>query len=102
MCKIIKRYRMSEEKGINALAPGRRGRREGEDRSLSPEQEVHIQRLICEKRPEQLKMEFALWNRAAVMQLIERECEITLSVRGVGNYLKRWGFTPQKPIKKSL
>ena len=22
-------------------------------------------------------------------------------MRGVGNYLKRWGFTPQKPIKKA-
>jgi hypothetical protein len=46
-------------------------------------------------------MEFALWNRAAVMQLIEREYGIKLSVRGVGNYLSRWGFTPQKPIKKA-
>ena len=35
------------------------------------------------------------------MQLIERECGIKLSVRGVGNYLNRWGFTPQKPIKKA-
>jgi hypothetical protein len=35
------------------------------------------------------------------MQLIERECAITLSVRGVGNYLRRWGFIPQKPIKKA-
>lgn len=46
-------------------------------------------------------MEFALWNRAAVMQLIERKYGIKLSVRGVGNYLSRWGFTPQKPIKKA-
>lgn len=46
-------------------------------------------------------MDFALWNRAAVMQLIERTYGITLSVRGVGNYLSRWGFTPQKPIKKT-
>ena len=40
------------------------------------------------------------------MQLIERECGIALSVRGVGNYFKRWGersegSTPQKPIKKA-
>ena len=35
------------------------------------------------------------------MQLIECECSIKLSVRGVGNYLRRWGFTPQKPIKKA-
>ena len=46
-------------------------------------------------------MDFALWNRAAVGVLIEREHGITLSVRAVGNYLKRWGFTPQRPIKKA-
>lgn len=97
VCNIVNRYRASEASGVTALAPARRGRRAVEDRSLSAEQETLIQRLICEKRPEQLKMEFALWSRAAVMQLIERECGITLSVRGVGNYLKRWGFTPQKP-----
>jgi len=101
VCNIVKRYRENEGKGVAALAPARRGRREGEDRALSAEQESMVQRLICEKRPEQMKMEFALWNRAAVMQLIERECGINLSVRGVGNYLKRWGFTPQKPIKKA-
>lgn len=101
VCQIVKRYRADESRGIKALAPGVRGRRTGDARALTAEQEAHIQRLICEQRPEQLKMEFALWNRAAVMQLVERECGIKLSVRGVGNYLKRWGYTPQKPIKKA-
>lgn len=101
VCSIIKRYRLSEDQGVSALAPARRGRREGESRTLTSEQESLIQKLICEKRPEQLKMVFALWSRAAVMQLVERECGIKLSVRGIGNYLKRWGFTPQKPIKKA-
>jgi hypothetical protein len=78
-----------------------RGKKPGGGRMLSEEQERAVQQIICDKRPEQLKMEFALWNRAAVMQLIERECGIKLTVRGVGNYLKRWGFTPQKPIKKA-
>ena len=82
-----------------ALKPTSRGRESGESRTLAAEQEAAIRRLVCDKRPEQLKMEFALWNRAAVMQLIKRECGLNLSVRGVGNYLKRWSFTPQKPIK---
>ncbi len=56
---------------------------------------------ICDKRPEQLKMEFALWSRGAVMQLIEREFGIKLSVRTTGQYLRRWDFTPQKPIKRA-
>ncbi len=89
---------MSEAKSISALAPARRGRGEGESRTLTPEQEARIQRLISENRPEQLKMVFALWSRAALKQLVERECGIKLSI---GNYLKHWGFTPQKPIKKA-
>ena len=94
----INRYKTE---GTASLKPAIRGKKNGSGRVLSEEQEANVRQIICDKRPEQLKMEFALWNRAAVMQLIERECGIKLSVRGVGNYLKRWGFTPQKPIKKA-
>ena len=87
--------------GLTAIKPSQRGKAPGTGRVLSEAQEWDIQRIICDNRPEQLKMDFALWNRAAVMQLIERECGITLSVRGVGTYLARWGFTPQKPIKRA-
>lgn len=90
-----------ERGGMAALKPAGRGKKGGEGRSLTPEQEAHIRRLICDKRPEQLKMDFALWTRPAVGVLITRECGMTLSVRAVGNYLKRWGFTPQKPIKRA-
>lgn len=90
-----------EAGGMAAIKPATRGKRAGQGRTLTEEQERCIRQIICDKRPEQLKMEFALWSRAAVMQLIEQECGIKLSVRGVGNYLSRWGFTPQKPIKKA-
>ena len=90
-----------EAGGMAALKPKPRGKKSGEGRILTPDQEAHIQKLIAEKRPEQLKMEFALWTRAAVGQLIEAEFKIKLSVRGVGKYLKRWGFTPQKPIRRA-
>jgi transposase len=51
-------------------------------------------RMISDKRPEQLKLDFALWTWAAVMLLIERECGVRLPVRSVGQYLQRCGFTP--------
>ena len=92
---------LHEQDGAASLRPGKRGRKSGDGRSLSDEQAQSIQQLICDKRPEQLKMDFALWNRAAVGVLIEREYGIVLSVRAVGNYLNRWGFTPQKSIKKA-
>lgn len=92
---------MYEAGGYAALKPTPRGRKSGEGRVLTAKQEAVIQRTICDKRPEQLKMEFALWSRAAVMQIIERQFGVRLAVRTVGDYLKRWGFTPQKPIKKA-
>jgi transposase len=46
-------------------------------------------------------MDFFLWSRAAVMQLMEQECGLSLGLRTVGKYLARWGFTPQKPIKRA-
>ena len=71
--------------GVGHLKPAARGKKPGSGRMLSNLQESAVRQVICDKRPEQLKMEFALWNRAAVMQLIERECGVKLSVRGVGN-----------------
>ena len=89
------------EGGAAALKPACRGRMPGDGRRLNAEQEEAIRRTICDKRPEQLKMEFALWTRGAVMLLIEQEYGVKLSIRAVGDYLKRWGFTPQKPIKRA-
>lgn len=90
-----------ESGGWTNVRPTRRGRIKGDGRVLSAAQEEAIQRMIIDKRPEQLKMDFSLWSRAAVAQLIEQEFGIKLQVRSIGKYLSRWGFTPQKPIKRA-
>jgi transposase len=89
------------EGGWAAIQPAARGRRAGDGRLLSAEQEASVRRTICDKRPEQMKMEFALWTRGALMQFIERGFGVRLSIRATGEYLRRWGFTPQKPIKRA-
>ena len=60
-----------------------------------------LRKQIAEKNPEQLKMPFALWTREAVGQLITEHTGKLLDLRQVGRYLKRWGFTPQRPIKQA-
>lgn len=97
-CKIIDRF---NEGGMTSLAPRTRGRRTGDKRALTEEQEARVRTMICDHRPEQLRMDFALWSRPAVCELIQRECGVSLHVRSVGKYLTRWGFTPQKPIKRA-
>src|SRR5574343_289432 len=84
-----------------AVEGGKRGTEVGERRTLSAEQEWVVQELISEKMPDQLKLSFALWTRAAVRELIHRRFKIEMPIRTVGEYLKRWGFPPQKPMKKA-
>jgi transposase len=91
--------RAYEEKGAAALKVGKSGRPKGFGRSLTPAQETAIQKKICDHTPDQLKLAFALWTRRAVQQLIKQMFLLTMPIRTVGEYLDRWGFTPQKPLK---
>jgi transposase len=68
---------------------------------LTKAQENKIKKTMLEKYPDQLKFDFALWTRGAVKMLIMKLFSIDMPVRTVGQYLQRWNFTPQKPIKHS-
>jgi transposase len=85
--------------GESSLKSKRRGRRTGDFRHLTQKQENRIRSKIIDRRPDQLKLDFALWTREAVRQLIKKEVDLDMPIRTVGEYLKRWGFTPQKPVK---
>ena len=93
--------RRHESGGPQALKDAPGGRKTGEQRLLSAAQEKVMRQFIVDKTPEQMKMPYALWSRAAVARLIYERLDIWLSVRTVGLYLRRWGFTPQKPMKKA-
>jgi transposase len=92
---VRKAVDLFEAGGWPAIKPAARGRSAGDGRRLSAEQEAVVRRTICDKRPEQLKMEFALWTRGAVMQYIEREFGVKLSIRATGEYLRRWASRPR-------
>ncbi len=57
--------------------------------------------VIKDDCPNQLKVPFVLWTRQAVKELIESKYSLVMSLPNVGLYLKRWGFTPKKPVKKA-
>jgi len=90
-----------QENGVKGLRDGQRGRQYGQQRVLSTQQEKTIQQIIVDKCPEQLKLPFALWTRKAVQELIENQFNLLLPIRTIGEYLRRWGFTPQKPLRRA-
>jgi transposase len=90
-----------EEGGWDSLKLGRRGRRAGERTKLSSTQCDRVIKWITDNTPEQLKMPFVLWTAAAVRDLIKEKFGILLPLRTMRRYLRKWNFTPQKPIKKA-
>jgi transposase len=80
---------------------GKPGRKMGSGRRMTDDQEQHIKKLLTDKSPDQLKMPYALWTRESVRELIKARYDIDLPIRTVGDYLKRWGMTPQKPQKRA-
>ena len=52
--------------------------------------------------PDQLRLPFFLWTREAVRELIRSRYGVELALTTVGQYLKRWGFTPQKPVQRAF
>ena len=92
-------WRFYREGGKDALKLGKRGRPQGARRTLSKSQEKVVQRAVSDKTPEQLKLPFALWTRPVIGQFIAERFGIRLPVRTLGHYLKRWGYTPQRPKK---
>lgn len=86
-------------KGIGSLkAKKRGGRKPG---LLKGWQASWVVRTIRDKHPDQLKLNLVLWTREAIQKLIEQRFGIKMAIRTVGDYLHRWGMTPQKPVTKA-
>jgi transposase len=98
VCKWWKAY---EQGGQKAIRHKQRGRRKGVCRTLTNDRERELQRSIKDHCPDQMKLPFALWTRVAIQQLVKQLYSIQMPIRTVGEYLKRWGFTPQKPLTRA-
>jgi len=90
-----------EQGGTAALPNDRTGRPVGSGGLLTAFQEESLQQLIDTKSPQELAIPSALWTRQAVQELIHQHCQVRLPIRTVGEYLLRWGYTPQQPVRKA-
>ena len=58
-------------------------------------------RWINGRDPRQYGLDFGLWTRSVVADLIERKFNIRLGVTAVGALLAKLGLTPQKPLQRA-
>jgi transposase len=90
-----------KREGLDGIRPKQRGRGRGDGMLLMPLQEREIKQIIIDKTPDQYKLQFMLWTRQAISELAKRLYGMDLSLRCVTDYMKRWGFTCQRPTKQA-
>jgi len=95
-------WQLYKKKGWKALDTRRTGRPEGSGQLLTDEQQEETQRLISDKMPDQLKLPFALWSRKAVKLLVKERYGVDLAARTMTEYMRRWGFSAQKPMRRAM
>lgn len=89
------------DKGPRALSSGTRGQRPGVQKALSKAQQKALCRTVLVQSPAQAGGEGLLWTRVEVQALIKRRYQITLSLPTIGKYLRSWGLTPQRPVRRA-
>ncbi len=60
-----------------------------------------LKKIIIENTPDKLKLPFYLWTRKAIKSVVFKLWHIDITLRTVSKYMKKLGFTPQKPLVKA-
>lgn len=94
----VKFYKLFGNEGLKDKS---RGVKSEDKKLLSSKQERLVQKMILDTMPDQLKLPYSLWTRKAVKELVEREFGIVMAINTMGDYLRSWGYSPQKPKKKA-
>ncbi len=84
--------------GIKAL---RSTKATGRPRALTAAQERQVFRWVNGRDPRQYGLDFGLWTRAVVAELIAQKFGVRIGVTAVGALLAKLGLTPQKPLQRA-
>lgn len=95
----IKRH---EQEGLAGLKDGRRVSARKDSGILTKDEARKVQKWICDRTPDQMKLPFALWTAQAVRELIQRKLGKELGLSTMQDYLKRWGFSSQRPLTRAV
>src|SRR6056297_1931281 len=91
-----KAYKAGGEQALKGKPQGRPPRS-----TLAGHEAATVVNLIRDRTPDQLKLPCFLWTRQAVVDLLADRFDLDVSVWTAGRYLKHWGLTPQKPLRRA-
>lgn len=74
---------------------------EGPEPKLTDKQRQQVRSWIIGKDPRQYGLDYGLWTRRIVQELVEKKIGITLGLTAVGRLLASLEITPQKPLRRA-
>lgn len=101
LTSIIKYVREYEESGESSFHYKKRGVKEAERCFLSSVQVEQLIKTLLSHTPDEVGLDYTLWNSKAICAYIEKVFSVRYSGRGLRDFLSRHGFSSQKPIKQA-
>jgi transposase len=92
ICKIIR------NRGKEAIELKKMGRPVGSNEILTSEQEAEIQRTLLATTPDTHGYRGFLWDNKLIKRLTKDILGVEICRTTLDDYLKRWNFTPQRPV----
>lgn len=96
----VRRFHLNRAE-LGEVASLTRGRAYGQKRTLSEVDEQALRDTVLHETPQALGLPFALWTRHAVQSAVEIRFGVKMPISTVGEYLRRWGCTPQRPAQRA-
>jgi transposase len=95
----IRSYR---QRGLESLTYKARGAPVSATSKISVSIENNLKETIEHHTPDTLDLPCVLWTRKAVQEYLKLTYKIEYSKSTIGRLLRKWGFSPQKPIKRAF
>lgn len=94
--KYLKEYKIYKEESFRYK---KRGVKVGTRSKISKNQEEELKSKILSHTPDELGMDYTLWNSKVVQEYVESNYLYQYNRRSIRKIMNRLGFTSQKPIK---
>ncbi|MER7468757.1 IS630 family transposase, partial [Streptomyces sp. NPDC097981] len=94
-------WRAVRAEGGRAVLAAPRESRAGKGELIGESARGAVLRAMRDYTPTDIGQSGVLWTRASVKALISLVCGVSMTEQGVGKWLRRHGFTPQRPARRS-
>jgi transposase len=98
MCKYMVEYRQYGEASFEYV---KRGAKPRAYCKLTLEQEELMRKTLLMQTPDEVGMDYTLWNSKVITEFVRKEFGVTYAARSMRDVMKRMGFSCQKPIKRA-